>query len=63
MTIQVRISNEDSRENAVIQVRNTNSGVPIVLKGGEEAVFLIYKDNDLLIQEVSNWTSGDIAQG
>ena len=61
MTIQVSITNDDSREKAIVAVASQNSdgsemsGVPIVeLAGGESTTVTVHSGKQILIEEVSN---------
>lgn len=64
MTIAIKITNEDIRENAIVEVRTVNSGVKSVLpitnrpgqqlKGGESLTQLVHSTQSLIVEEIQN---------
>ena len=64
MTIKIRITNDDSRETAIVEVKTVNRGVqslmPIVnrpgtkLKGGESTEVYVYDGQSLVVEEFEN---------
>lgn len=60
MTIEVIVTNIDTRENAVIVVKTLNkegapSGTPEVeLSGGRSKRFLVHSGQNLVVEEVKN---------
>ena len=62
MTIQIRVTNEDSRDTAVVGVSAINKStlLPVegvaekVIKGGESATQWVYSDQNVSIREIQN---------
>lgn len=64
MTIRIKVTNEDSRKTAIVEVRTVNKGVmsfmPIVnrpgtlLPGGDSADVYVHDGQSILVEEIQN---------
>lgn len=54
MTIHVKITNTDSREDAIIRVGFNDSSHEVDLKGGDEYTATIYAEREIKIIEIQN---------
>lgn len=63
MTIAIKVTNSDSRENAIVEVRRARtqdkSRLPFVepakqLKGGESVTEYVHSGQSLIIEEIQN---------
>lgn len=54
MTIHVKITNTDNREDAIVRVGFNDSAREVDLKGGEEYTATIYAEREIKITEIQN---------
>jgi len=63
VTIAIKITNDDSRENAIVEVRRTHrrekSMIPVVesskqIKGGDSLTEYVHSGQSLLVEEIQN---------